>query len=71
MPRLRPIDGRDLFKILCNKFGFRKVRQRGTHVTLQRNGIFVTVPMKEIRVGLLSRIVGDCRISRNDFLAVL
>ena len=69
MSRLRPIDGRELIKILCNKFGFVKVRQKGSHVTLKHNGIFVTVPTKEIRVGLLNRILSDCDISRNDFLA--
>ena len=71
MPRLRPVEGRELVKILCNKFGFIKLRQKGSHVTLQRNGIFVTVPMKEIRVGLLTRILRDCNISRDDFLASL
>jgi len=71
LPRLRPVQGKDLIKILCNDFGFVKVRQKGSHVTLQRNGTFVTVPMKEIRVGLLGRILGDCRISRDDFLAAL
>ena len=71
MPRLRPIEGRELVKILCNEFGFVKVRQKGSHVTLQRNGTFVTVPIKEIRVGLLNRILEDCNISRNDFLAAL
>jgi predicted RNA binding protein YcfA (HicA-like mRNA interferase family) len=71
MPRLRPVDGKELIKILCNRFGFVKVRQKGSHVTLQRNGTFVTVPMKEIRVGLLTRILRDCDISRDDFLAYL
>jgi len=40
-------------------------------VTLQRNGTFVTVPVKEIRVGLLNRILRDCNISRDEFLASL
>jgi predicted RNA binding protein YcfA (HicA-like mRNA interferase family) len=71
LPRLRPIEGRELVKILCNEFGFVKVRQKGSHVTLQRNGTFVTVPIKEIRVGLLNRILEDCNISRNNFLAAL
>lgn len=71
MPRLRPIEGSELVKILCNEFGFVKVRQKGSHVTLQRNGTFVTVPMKEIRVGLLNRILRDCNISRVDFLSAL
>ena len=69
MPRLRPVEGKELIKILCNKFGFVKVRQKGSHVTLQRNGTFVTVPTKEIRVGLLARILTDCNISKEEFLA--
>lgn len=71
MTRLRPVDGRELIRILCNRFGFVKVRQKGSHVTLQRNGTFVTVPVKEIRVGLLNRILRDCNISRDEFLASL
>lgn len=71
MPRLRPIDGRELIKILCNKYGFVKVRQKGSHVTVQRDGTFITVPLKEIRVGLLNRILRDCNIPRDDFLAAL
>jgi predicted RNA binding protein YcfA (HicA-like mRNA interferase family) len=71
LPHLRPIEGKELIKILCNRFGFVKVRQKGSHVTLQRNGTFVTVPVKEIRVGLLTRILRDCNIARDDFLACL
>ncbi|MGD0175457.1 MAG: type II toxin-antitoxin system HicA family toxin [Candidatus Bathyarchaeia archaeon] len=71
MPRLKPIEGKELIKILCNKFGFVKVRQKGSHVTLQRDGTFVTVPTKEIRVGLLKRILSDCNITRDDFIAAL
>jgi predicted RNA binding protein YcfA (HicA-like mRNA interferase family) len=71
LPRLRPVEGKDLIKILCNKFGFVKVRQKGSHVTLQHNGTFVTVPMKEIRVGLLTRILRDCNLSKDDYLACL
>jgi len=46
------VEGKELIKVLCNKFDFVKVRQKGSHVTLQRDGIFVTVPIKEIRIGL-------------------
>ncbi len=61
--RLRPVEGRDLIKILCNEFGFRAVRQKGSHVTLTNGRVYVTVPAKEIRVGLLSVILKDCDIS--------
>lgn len=71
MPRLRPIPGKELIKTLCNNFGFVKVRQKGSHVTLERDGIFVTVPLKEIRVGLLNTILKDCSISREEFTRLL
>jgi len=71
LPRLKPIRGKELIKILCNSFGFVKVRQKGSHVTLERDGTFVTVPVKEIRVGLLNAILKDCNISREELLRLL
>jgi predicted RNA binding protein YcfA (HicA-like mRNA interferase family) len=69
--RLRPVEGKDLIKILCNEFGFRAVRQKGSHVTLTNGRVYVTVPTKEIRVGLLSVILKDCGISQEEFLRSL
>lgn len=69
MSKLSPIQGRLLVKILCNKFGFRAVRQKGSHVTLTNETIYVTVPLKEIRIGLLVAILDDCDISREEYLA--
>jgi predicted RNA binding protein YcfA (HicA-like mRNA interferase family) len=40
-----------------------RVRQKGSHVTLERDGTFITVPIKEIRVGLLNMILKDYDIS--------
>jgi len=37
-------------------------------VTLTNGTIYVTVPMKEIHVGLLNVIINDCGISRDEFL---
>lgn len=68
MKKLSPIAGKELIKILCNKFGFRVIRQKGSHVTLTNNTIYVTVPQKEIRVGLLGVILRDCGITREEFL---
>lgn len=68
MTKLSPIDGKKLVKILCNKFGFRVIRQKGSHVTLTNDTIYVTVPQKEIRVGLLGVILRDCGITREEFL---
>ncbi|HXG13544.1 MAG TPA: type II toxin-antitoxin system HicA family toxin [Candidatus Nitrosotenuis sp.] len=71
MKRLSPIHGRELVKILCNKFDFQAIRQKGSHVTITNGTIYVTVPIKEIRVGLLGVILRDCGITREEFLKVV
>ncbi|MEK6980425.1 MAG: type II toxin-antitoxin system HicA family toxin [Thermoproteota archaeon] len=68
MKKLSPIHGRELIKILCNQFNFQPIRQKGSHVTITNGTIYVTVPLKEIRVGLLGVILRDCDISREQFL---
>ncbi|HWP78545.1 MAG TPA: type II toxin-antitoxin system HicA family toxin [Candidatus Nitrosotenuis sp.] len=68
MKKLSPIHGRELVKILCNKFGFQAIRQKGSHVTVTNGSIYVTVPVKEIRVGLLGVILRDCGITKEEFL---
>ncbi|HMD78756.1 MAG TPA: type II toxin-antitoxin system HicA family toxin [Nitrososphaerales archaeon] len=67
MAKLSPIDGKKLIKILCNHFGFTPVRQKGSHVTLTNGTIYVTVPAKQIGVGLLDVILKDCDIPREKF----
>ena len=67
MGKFSSIDGGKLMRILCNKFGFVALRQKGSHVTLCRGSIHITIPMKEIRAGLLSRILKDCGVVRKDF----
>ncbi len=57
-----------LVKILCNEFGFRFLRQKGSHITLQKDRFYVTVPAHQIGVGLLSTILKDAGIGRNEFL---
>jgi predicted RNA binding protein YcfA (HicA-like mRNA interferase family) len=68
LTKLSPIHGKELVKILCNRFGFQAIRQKGSHVTITNGTIYVTVPLKEIRVGLLGVILRDCGISREEFL---
>jgi len=71
LPKLAPIDGRKLVKILCNEFGFRPVRQKGSHMTLTDGDVYVTVPTKQIGVGLLGVILRDCNIDREKFFESL
>lgn len=37
MPKLGPIDGKDLIRIF-EKVGYRKIGGKGSHVTMQRKG---------------------------------
>jgi len=67
LAKLAPIEGKKLIKILCNDFGFSAVRQKGSHVTLTNGMVYVTVPAKQIGVGLLNVILKDCSISRERF----
>ncbi len=69
--KLKPMNGRQLAKLLCNEFGFSMVRIHGSHATLSKGNTYVTVPLKDIGLGLLVRILRDAGIGREDFLSVL
>jgi predicted RNA binding protein YcfA (HicA-like mRNA interferase family) len=45
LSKLPVTSGKQLFKILTKHFGFRVLRQRGSHVTLTNDVSFITVPM--------------------------
>lgn len=73
MPQLRKISGKELLKILCNKFGFEIVRQRGSHVLIKKetpNGkIGTVVPQhKELKIGTLKAILEQAKISEEEFM---
>jgi predicted RNA binding protein YcfA (HicA-like mRNA interferase family) len=69
--KLPQISGKELIKIL-SKFGFKVVRQRGSHVRLEKktNGkiIKITVPMHpNLKRGTLSRIIKDSKVNEDEF----
>ncbi|MBS3086613.1 type II toxin-antitoxin system HicA family toxin [Candidatus Pacearchaeota archaeon] len=69
MPKLPRISGVEVIKILTKFFGFRTLRQRGSHVTLTNDLVFLTVPLHpELDRGTLLAILRDAHISREDFL---
>ena len=69
MAKLPRISGAEVIKILSKFFGFRALRQRGSHVTLTNDSVFLTVPLhKELDRGTLLAILRDAGISRDDFL---
>ncbi len=70
MPRLSPINGKNLIKIL-EKQGFERVHQEGSHVRMKHiDGRRTSVPVhsgEKVGVGLLRKILRDCNITRNEF----
>jgi predicted RNA binding protein YcfA (HicA-like mRNA interferase family) len=69
--KLPQISGKELIKIL-SKCGFVVVRQRGSHVRLEKklNGevVKITVPVHpQLKKGTLSAIIKDSKISEEEF----
>ncbi|MBH0203968.1 MAG: type II toxin-antitoxin system HicA family toxin [Nitrospira sp.] len=71
MGRLRVLSGRDVCRILEQQ-GFQVVRQRGSHIVMQRRTDLgtVTVPIpdhSELRIGTLQSIIRQSGIPRTIF----
>jgi predicted RNA binding protein YcfA (HicA-like mRNA interferase family) len=71
---LRPLPADKVIKVLV-RLGFKPVRQRGSHVILKReDGKVIVVPVhrgEEIGRGLLSKIIKDASLTREEFLRLL
>jgi predicted RNA binding protein YcfA (HicA-like mRNA interferase family) len=74
VPRLPALTARDVLKAL-GEAGFEIVRQKDSHARLQHpDGRVVTVPVhpsQDISRGLLSKILRDAELSRDEFLDLL
>jgi len=73
MGKLPILSGLEIIKILCKDFGFREVHRKGSHIILAKNTSFgkvaCTVPKyPEIDPGLLSSILRQAKIERDEFL---
>lgn len=71
MGKLRVLSGREVCAILA-RHGFAEVRQRGSHIVMQKKlpGTTVTVPVpnhSELRIGTLQSIIRQSGIPRNEF----
>ena len=71
MGKLRILSGREVCRIL-EQHGFRIVRQRGSHMVMQRktDSGTITVPIPdhpEIRIGTLQSIIRQSGITRSAF----
>jgi predicted RNA binding protein YcfA (HicA-like mRNA interferase family) len=73
MPKLPHVSGIEVTKALCNKFNFRIINRKGSHITLindsQRHTITVTlVAHKEVRKGTLRQIIAESHVGRKAFM---
>ncbi len=68
---MKLLSGKDVCKIL-NKFGFKLVRQKGSHAIMQKiitsNTITVPVPLhKKLKIATLMSIIRQSGISKESF----
>ncbi len=71
MGKLRVLSGKEVCDILA-RHGFSAVRQRGSHIVMQKKlpDTTVTVPVpnhSEIRIGTLQSIIRQSGIPRSEF----
>lgn len=71
MPKLKVLSGREVCRLLA-EHGFAEVRQRGSHIVMQRRTgeTTVTVPVpdhKELWMGTLMSIIRQSGLSRELF----
>ncbi|MHA1370948.1 MAG: type II toxin-antitoxin system HicA family toxin [Promethearchaeota archaeon] len=69
------ISGEETVKAFL-KLGYRVVRQRGSHVRLRHESNPdrkpLTIPLhKELKVGLLNRLISDANVKKSDFIKLL
>ncbi len=74
MVKLPSLSGHELIKILA-QFGFKKIRQKGSHVMLiketKQSKIGCVVPLHdELETGTLLGILKQAKISRDEFLKI-
>jgi predicted RNA binding protein YcfA (HicA-like mRNA interferase family) len=68
---MRTLSGKEVCAIL-KKHGFEQVRQRGSHIIMQKQvpGSTITVPVpdhKELRIGTLLSIIRQSQLDRSLF----
>ncbi len=73
MPKLKKISGKECIKILCNKFGFKSIRQKGSHIVLKKEtsdgAVGTVVPNhKELKIGTLKNILELAKIKEEEFV---
>ncbi|MCK4670245.1 MAG: type II toxin-antitoxin system HicA family toxin [Nanoarchaeota archaeon] len=72
MSQLKKISGQDCVKILCNKFGFKAKRQKGSHIILikeiSKGKVGTVVPLhKELKMPTLKNVLKLAKIDEGEF----
>jgi predicted RNA binding protein YcfA (HicA-like mRNA interferase family) len=75
VPNLKTVSGAEAIKVL-ESLGFRKVRQRGSHVVLRKDtpegAVGCAVPLhKELKIGTLRGILRQAKVDPDVFQAQL
>ncbi|MCX5888802.1 MAG: type II toxin-antitoxin system HicA family toxin [Deltaproteobacteria bacterium] len=71
MVKLPKLSGEDLIRAL-KKAGFRFVRQKGSHVSLEKGKYKTVVPLHdELAVGTFLAILKQCGLSKEELLRYL
>lgn len=71
MPKPPVLSGREVVAAL-ERLGFVQMRQRGSHVILQRDGVGVVVPLhRELKTGTLAGISGQAGLSHDKFVGAV
>ncbi len=73
MSKIPRVSGNQLIKYLVNKKEFQVSHRKGSHVSLHNENKhkFTSVPSKndDLGTGLMLQILGDCGISREEFIS--
>lgn len=68
MPKLPVLSGKELIRII-EKGGFQVVRQKGSHVSLQKGANKTVVPLHdELAKGTLLGILKQCGLSKEELI---
>lgn len=71
MAKLPVLSGRELVRIL-ERAGFQVVRQKGSHVSMQRGDYKTVVPIhEEIAKGTLLGVLKQCGLSKKDLIELI
>ena len=73
MQKLKKISGEECIKILCNKFGFSIVRQKGSHIILKKTtpqgAVGTVVPNHtELKIGTLKSVISLAKVKEEEFV---